>query len=1208
MRTTARWLLLVFLPLLGACSSPSGTGQLPPPVSPTNHRWFPLAPGTTHEFGTITCESCHLASAQSFTEFQCISCHKHPTALTKRLHLGVADFAATGGSSAGCYQCHPTGEKGPFSHTGIIGSCAECHQVDSAFAALPKPGFTHRAINSDCGACHQDVTDWADATAGGTDAFDPNNNLIIVSKQPTWVGPSIVSVTDDRQVIPMKMNHRTDAVDAGVLAECSNCHAQADLGQYYPGVLHWSLLTLGVPQPSACLTCHADASPTGFVGPLDSRRTPASGEMRHDVEWPTTSTPTRVATMGCQVCHQPPANVIDATGTFARGRGDGGIALFHDSLTAAGRPQPTACLDCHANTRPVVAVVTAARAFDHSIALGECSTCHRSTSQWSGGQFHTASAPTPATCLPCHAGDRPTSTAGWLGTFLTSPFDYGTNVNGVTHGSDQDCAVCHGGPGTGVWGTNQNWRSGLFNHTATSVAATTCIDCHTTQRPDLLAPPADAGYDHAASGTGDCFACHQATVTRGAYVNLRPIPGGDWRGGQAYPADRLISTPGQSVRLQSTRLNRTGPLVTSMTTATANLPNAFLHTSAAIPAAVFPGSASAPDLMSCWHCHTSTGTTVTAFANGRFHASLTNYRATPAAAVTPLAQPSVCNDCHSGMRPPNVVSKTDAGTWLLPMDHSARFTGGSVVSVAAMDCGVCHSNPGFGPTQWSDGQFHSNLPPGASPSECVSCHYPLMSTAQADVTFPDAGLPSTFIMKHRSTLLTTQACATCHTGALGRSTATPTRATLWRPGAYHASLTAATQPATCLDCHAASAPPGATQSTTVYTLAEGATATNGRQWMNHAHPTVTSKDCAECHRADAKVSGSLWSPGTQFHARVPTGVSTCATCHGLTNGRSSAPGSNNNLPGALISTATLTTSSASPANTFDQISHNDLNVTRVDCNFCHTQVGPSTAVGVQGSEWTKAVFHRSFTSANPMAVNGTTARCSNCHLNVRPGPTYTRQAHAAFTASSTQDCASCHSWPGTNPTTPNWLGATGAHSATGSTATSTLDCNTCHGMGGNSSKHLLVAAGSHYGGIANGNKCTSCHVNYAGFKDTIANLKYAHTNATANSTGCVTCHVFAGSLYTTLTNTPGLTRPTTTGGHQFSQTTSVTGSNGSCGATGPNGCFTSIHSNAGLARCSSCHQYAATTATTNVWTFRHQPSNTGVTNSRTTTVGCTLCH
>jgi hypothetical protein len=1221
MRTAlVRALVTSSLILIAGCPS-SKESKLAPPVTAATHRWFPLGAGTKHELGKATaegamsCESCHRPTADSFTAVKCDQCHKHSEAISRRLHLGILKIFEVDTSAvadpdlkaelrgANCYGCHPTGEPRAFSHTLITDACAECHAEGNAFAALPKPGFTHREIgSSDCGGCHV-TSSWANASAASSNVFDPTRDLTVNALQPTWAGTTILSVTADPQVISMTMNHTATAVDAGILSVCSNCHAQADQGQYYPGVMHWSLANLGAAQPATCNECHGSSAPSGFVGALDAKRTPSSGEMKHDaVVWANNApTSTKVVTWGCHVCHQTPNELIDAKWVFALGRDDGGITLFHGSLTEAGVPQPTVCLDCHANTRPVTPVVTATFTFDHQSTLGECGACHTSTTAWSGAKFHTGATPTPATCLPCHAGDRPTSTAAWVGPYTASPFDYVTNANGETHGADQDCVVCHAGPGTGLWGTNQNWRGGQFSHGATTTARVTCVTCHTTQRPDLLSPAVDAGYDHASSGTGDCFGCHQATVSRGTYTALLPIPGGDWRGGQSYPGAMLISTPNQSVHIASTTLTRAGAMVTGMTTATVNLPNAFLHTSAAIPAQLAPGSPTAPDLTTCWHCHTSTGTTVTAYSNGRFHSALTNFRTAPAAAITALPQPtSACLDCHRGMRPPNIVSKTDAGTpWLQPMDHSATFTGGAVAGVTAMDCSACHFTPGLGPTQWSDGKFHTKLPANAAPSECVSCHYPLMTTARADVTFPDAGAPATYQMKHRSTLVTTQACAGCHATAAARAGTAPTVTTLWRPGAYHSTLTAATQPASCLECHAASQPPAAMPGAVTYAMPQGGTATNGPQWMSHAHTTVTGKDCAVCHLADAKPSGSAWNKSTAYHAKV-TGVTTCAPCHGLTNGKGLVVGTNNNMPAGLINSVTVTTSSAAAAGTFDQISHADSNVTRLDCKACHTQVGPSTAAGVQGKEWTKAVFHRSFSSANPLVMDAT-GRCSNCHLNVKPGTGYAAADHSAYTATSAQDCSACHSWPGTSTTTPNWQGASGgSHASTGPTAASALDCNTCHGQTGTAVKHLPVAAASHYGGISNGNKCTSCHVNFAGFKDTVTNLKYSHTNSTANSGGCVKCHAFVSSLYTTLTNTPALSYPTVAGGHQFSQTRAVTGVYGGDS-------FSQNHAYSKLTLCGSCHAYAATSAATNIWTFKHRPSNPGISNGKSTG-GCNNCH
>jgi hypothetical protein len=163
-----------------------------------------------------------------------------------------------------------------------------------------------------------------------------------------------------------------------------------------------------------------------------------------------------------------------------------------------------------------------------------------------------------------------------------------------------------------------------------------------------------------------------------------------------------------------------------------------------------------------------------------------------------------------------------------------------------------------------------------------------------------------------------------------------------------------------------------------------------------------------------------------------------------------------------------------------------------------------------------------------------------------------------------------------------------------------LACSTCHGQGGSAGTRLMVPTANHFGGTSNGNTCISCHINFSGFKGTVANLKYAHTNASANSGGCVTCHAFQSQLLTTLTTTPPLNHPTTSGGHQFSQTLSVTGS-----FDGDR--FTSTHTNAGLTRCGACHQYSSTSANTNIWAFKHRPSNAGISNN-TRTSGCNMCH
>lgn len=1194
--------------VVSACSphSESSTG-----VTAANHSWFPVSAGSAHEFrrtivtGTIDCESCHVAQAQTFADFTCISCHEHESNITQRLHLTVSGYAYQAQS---CLACHSKGEKVAFGHGGITGACAQCHARGAPFDALPA---NHMAITADCGGCHS-TPNWTTATGAPTSSFDPAKDLTVTALVPSYAGTSIVKVTPLPQTLHMVMNHASTQVPADTMGTCVLCHGDAPLGGYFPGNLHDSLSINGLPQPTGCSSCHSTSIPTGFVGSMATNpaRMPPSGEMKHDaVAWdggaPTT---TALVTQDCIACHVAPTDT--APTTWATGTAGAGAASYHTALTATGRPQPSSCIDCHANSRPTALLTSGTSSLalglelDHSMpeAMGECAGCHSSGgatrwSSWSQGIFHQVGSTTPKTCLPCHEGERPTSTASWKSqSYQVSPFDYvGSADGGVQHGNNEDCVVCHAGPGTGgSWGSStQSWLGGTYTHGSTASSKNTCLPCHTTQRPALPTYPPTLlpnSFDHTITGDGDCYGCHQATVKAGRYVDfLNPatmqLPGGDWKGGKAYPGDVLVASPGNFVNVTEIALLRgQSRFITGMISSSATLNNAMLHTSAALPAAMNPGPADTPDSSTCWYCHTNTNRTVTNYTRGLLHVALTD---------AGFPQPTGCVDCHEQMRPANIVEKAAAS--LVPMDHDAGFIGSvsiggtSVSSVGAIECKECHATPGG---TWSDGKFHEKIGAGV-PSECAACHYPLMAdSAKADV----ASSPATrYVMKHRSSRVTIQACDTCHTEALSKSTAGLTVAQ-WQTGTLHPTVP--TQPTACNDCHTVTTPAGTTQSTTIYLMAQGATSSNGAQRMSHAASTVMGKDCVVCHAADAKTTGSAWSRDISFHANTTAGVTTCNPCHG-----GGTPGTNNNMPAGLTDSRTMTTSSASPANTPDQLTHADTNVARFECNFCHTQVGVSTAPGVQGKEWAQASFHKNFTASSPLVIvlTGTaTGRCSNCHMNVKPGTNSTVQDHSAYTTTSAQDCSACHAWPGTSTTTPNWKGATGAHASSGSTASSTLDCNTCHGQMGNSSAHLSVPASTHFGGVTNGNSCISCHVNFAGFKGTTTNLLYKHTNAMANASGCVTCHAFVSQAYTTLTTTPSLTRPVSAGGHTFSQTLNVTGAF-------DDESFTAAHTATKMTACGACHQYATTTATTNIWAFKHRPSNPGISNGENSS-GCNSCH
>jgi cytochrome c551/c552 len=446
-----------------------------------------------------------------------------------------------------------------------------------------------------------------------------------------------------------------------------------------------------------------------------------------------------------------------------------------------------------------------------------------------------------------------------------------------------------------------------------------------------------------------------------------------------------------------------------------------------LPAALAAGPTGAPDNSKCWHCHTNTNGVVTAYRNGQYHSALGSFRATPAGAVTPLPQPTAqCGDCHSAMVPDGIVEKDGSSLW--PMDHTAVFAtpvvvaGRTVPGVAQIDCSVCHTSPG---QSWSGAAFHPNVGAAVVP-DCAGCHYQLI----ADTAVADTQSGTAYAMRHASNQLAFQTCQTCHPSAIPVRATLPATADLWKTGTFHATVTS--QPTACLDCHMVSRPAAnvPTQSSWSYALAAGGTASNGGQWMSHGSPVVAGKECAACHAADAQKTVGPWSKSISLHAAA-SGARSCQECHGASNGGGGVTGTRNNLPVGLTPSTTATSASAATgiaAAALAQISHDDVNVTSHDCNFCHTQAGVSTAPGVAGKEWAQARFHASFPTAASLITNRTTGRCSSCHQGENPLPSYSAFGHATFSnAAGSVDCSGCHRFPGTGTaSSPNWLGASTA--------------------------------------------------------------------------------------------------------------------------------------------------------------------------------------
>jgi hypothetical protein len=486
------------------------------------------------------------------------------------------------------------------------------------------------------------------------------------------------------------------------------------------------------------------------------------------------------------------------------------VTFDHEGIT-------TGCAACHDTNQPYAALPSAGAGHRATGGL-DCSNCHNADNttgwtSWAGGQFHTPGSSTPATCLPCHGSEAPTSTAGWRSTtYARSPFDYSGNSLGISHGGGQDCAICHAGPGAGAWGNQPNWVGGQFAHVTFSLADNTCIACHASQRPDLQpgataeTAVAQVGFDHAPYSALDCMGCHSATVDADSYVNYfnpatSALPGGDWQGGRSFPGSVPVGYPGEHLEFQTTTitLSSANDFVTDATVAWEEVRDFMIHTSTAIPPELRPAPAGVPDYGKCWHCHYNKNGVVIRYPPGKFHPALVQYAVTPDAPVTPLPQPTQgCKECHAATQPKGIVGTSS----LQPMNHGIEFASPTIVAgvsatgVKDLDCSACHENP-MG--VFRDVAFHSNIA-AATLRECVSCHYVTM----ADGPTADVQSGSAYRMRHTSAQMTFHTCTTCHPSALANAINPTLAAESWRPGQYHAVLTV--QPTGCNDCHSESVP------------------------------------------------------------------------------------------------------------------------------------------------------------------------------------------------------------------------------------------------------------------------------------------------------------------------------------------------------------------------------------------------------------------
>jgi len=838
--------------------------------------------------------------------------------------------------------------------------------------------------------------------------------------------------------------------------QCLSCHPEAR----HPQVARFQY------ESRACFGCHGPGAfasdPTqnltitaqvpSFSGTVIDEVAPAEQTLPMTMNHGSPGIP-RIAS-ACASCHRD----------FALGLFYGG--QFHATLLDLNAPPAQLCADCHWTAMPFGFVgppkgpprAPPTGSMRHDGLTVDCGVCHTAPTTASAGlwstnaSFHAAldraAIAQPASCLGCHANARPG--------VVQRP-----GLRQFNHRGDVwlgDCATCHA--------VNQPWSDGAFHASAGRPAS--CLPCHEQRRPTdagMFSGPLNrpAPFDYVGNALGishgggqDCAVCHQRTSNG--------FDGGYYAHGAGTLADRTCVVCHSTQRPADVTHVQSGDCFGchQASNATAHATMADWAGGRGYPDDVLVSSSDRFIKVQSFELRRSPAGLVTAAVPSEvtlFNAMLHSSTQVPPA-LRPVMQPADCLRCHApntfldaGFHAP--VRAFDAGQPASCLDCHAKMSPPGIVKQTDLrpmnhsvdagitDCVQCHAGPFAG---WDGGAgFHSR---GASASDCVSCHFTLMASPQAAV---DAS--PRFSMKHLSPQVTVQQCSTCHPTA----NMAQVSVTSWQLGNLHDNL----NPTACVDCHAVSRPAP-------------------RRSMNHGDPVVFAKDCAFCHE------GERFDGGAKLH-RSGIAPAACAGCH------------RGDVPDAGFETDVIT--SASPATGRSgvrvQITHTQPDVAARDCAVCHAAPGTDG-----GTTFNGAKLHLHFAGGTAL-----TGRCSACHFNLKPVPSYPGHDHSAYLEASGTDCRACHAWPGTGTAaSPNWHAPAALAPATMSVGGFSIARPPAPDAG------IIQAglSGLQHPAVPAGGSCTSCHTQATGGRNA-----FAYDHALAPSTGCNACHEAGSDLVAT---------------------------------------------------------------------------------------------
>jgi hypothetical protein len=442
----------------------------------------------SHVATQASCDACHRAGAwlplagfdhASVGAGSCNGCHNG----TRATGTGPQHIPTTGASA--CDSCHksftawrPTA----WNHSQVVsaGRCASCHDgqhapADGKPAAHPPTQGLPAAASLNCDGCHKgSVTTWANGRL--------HANVAVDSGCSTCHGANVLAAA----------GKPSTPIHASVTGNCESCHKSTDLvgrqGRPLDLQQQHQLRKLSQRQHRHGQAGDACAGGQQQLLQLPQHHRLAAQQVEPHAaggHWPVCVLPHRRLPAGRRAQCEPrpvPVGAGQRVGQL-RQLPQVGLRRLDAGQVHASVSVSSACATCHSGGFPPA--VGKPSTPIHASVTGNCESCHKSTSTWSGAKVDHSTFNSSTNCASCHNGSTAT----------------GKPVTHVPVGSS-NCFNCHNTSG---------WLPSKWNHTQLTVTGQ-CASCHTGGYP-----PADGrSANHIpylsvpASASANCDSCHKS--------------------------------------------------------------------------------------------------------------------------------------------------------------------------------------------------------------------------------------------------------------------------------------------------------------------------------------------------------------------------------------------------------------------------------------------------------------------------------------------------------------------------------------------------------------------------------------------------------------------------------------------------------------------------------------------------------------------------